>query len=260
MKIISSKNNPDIKTVLQLKKKRNRDKAGLYLVEGQKELELAQSTGQNIKVLNFCPKYKDAEISPELAKINNINILSPEVFANVSYRENPDGYLGLVEQKHVELEDIKLNDKPFIIVLQNVEKPGNLGAILRTADASGADAVILNDQQTDIYNPNVIRASIGAIFTVPVVHSDKKNTQEFLANNNIKTVATSPRASKDYTKIKYKQGIAVLIGEEHSGLDDFWLKKANYQVSIPMLGRIDSLNASVSTAILAYEILKQRRD
>lgn len=259
MKIINSEQNPDIKLVEKLKKKRNRDKTGLFLVEGKKELEFALKSGKNIKILNFCPKARAEEITPVFTKISQINQINQELLAKISYREHSDGYLGIVEQFTVELSQLKLSNNPFLMVLQNVEKPGNLGAILRTADAAGVEAIILNDQQTDIFNPNVIRASLGAIFSVPVVKADKKETYEFLTKNSIKTIATTPIAHKDYTKIKYNQPIAVLIGEEHAGLDDFWLKKADYKVRIPMQGQIDSLNASVSAAIIAYEVMRQRR-
>lgn len=253
---IDSLQNEKIKNIVKLREAgRERKKQGLFLIEGNREINLAMKGGVEIVNLFYCADY-----GKQLPKINEEKIIeiSKKVFAKISYRENPDGFLVAAKIKELKLKNIKLSSKPLIIVLEAVEKPGNLGAILRTADAAGADAVIINNAKTDIYNPNVIRASQGAVFTAPTVLSSIGETVEFCKNNKIKIFATTPIAKLEYAEADYKQGCAIIMGAEDKGLSQEWLKAADEKIKIKMRGRIDSLNVSVSAAVILFEALRQR--
>jgi TrmH family RNA methyltransferase len=255
--IITSAQNPQIKEILRLQKPRERKEEGVIMVEGYQEILMAIGAGFEIEKLFFC---QDLAGKKRIEKIEDNKIISvvPLVFKKIAYRENPDGFLAIAKSKILELEEIKLSKNPLVIVLESVEKPGNLGAILRSADAAGADAVIISDQRTDIYNPNVIRASLGTVFTNQVSVSSAKEIQKWLGKNKIKSFATTPEADKFYTEVNYKTGIAIVMGEEHKGLSAEWLEKADEKIKIPMVGKIDSLNVSVSTAIILFEAVRQR--
>jgi TrmH family RNA methyltransferase len=255
--IIASAKNPQIKEILRLQKPRERKEEGLIVVEGHQEILMAIGAGFEIEKLFFCSDFAGAKRIEEIRGDLMISVV-PSVFKKIAYRENPDGFLALVKSKNLELEKIKLSKNPLVIVLESVEKPGNLGAILRSADAAGADAVIISDQRTDIYNPNVIRASLGTVFTNQVATSSAKEIQKWLSKNKIKSLAATPEADKIYTKVNYKGGIAVVVGEEHKGLSEEWLEKADEKIKIPMAGKIDSLNVSASTAIILFEAIRQR--
>jgi TrmH family RNA methyltransferase len=161
-------------------------------------------------------------------------------------------------QVHLSLADLKLKKNPFLLVAESIEKPGNLGTILRSSDAAGVDAVIVCDRKTDIHNPNVVRASIGTLFTVPVVEAGKEETLQFLKENNIASVAATPHASMEYSKADFTGAVAIVVGTEQYGLSDEWIRSAKIQVRIPMMGIADSLNVASATTILLYEVIRQR--
>jgi RNA methyltransferase, TrmH family len=262
MESISSLQNPRIKQIVQLSKSRERKEQGLIVVEGAREIGLALNAGYIPEVLYVCHSiYQKSEYPTLLDRIpdqNKIEI-TETIFHKVAYREGSDGLIGLFKSKPNGLNDLKINsDKPFIIVLEAVEKPGNLGAILRTADAAKADAVIICDPTTDLFNPNVIRSSVGCIFTVPVAICDSESCRNWLQKNAIKSFAAELSATKWYYECNFSSATAVVMGTEADGLTPFWLDNANERIKIPMRGMIDSLNVSVSTAILTYEALRQR--
>lgn len=255
--LITSFGNPKIKEVVRLKKASQRRGQNLILIEGRREITLAMENGIKIEELFYCEELLKGD---KLKNIEQKKIISvtEEVFKKISYREHPDGLLALAQPEYKKLEGLKLSANPLIIILEAVEKPGNLGAILRTADAAGADAVIINDLKTDIYNPNVIRASQGTVFTSKVVISKIDETIKWLKKNKIKSLATTPDTKKNYSEADYKKGTAIIMGAEDKGLSEEWLDAADEKIKIKMAGKIDSLNVSVATAVIIFEALRQR--
>jgi len=254
--MIISSHNDRISNIVKLSKPRERAKQGLFLIEGERELELALQQNYQIQELFY---------SPELSSKNKFAAhtlptteVSANVFKKIAYKEKPDGYLAIAKLIKKELSDIKLSSNPFIIVLETVEKPGNLGAVLRTAYAAKVDAVIITDPQTDIYNPNVVRASMGHLFTNQVVVADIKETIKWLAKNKIKSYGATIKAKKYYHQTNFQKASAVIMGTESTGLSQKWLENLDHEIKIPMQPGIDSLNVSVSTAILTYEAKRQR--
>ncbi|MFA6306543.1 MAG: RNA methyltransferase [Patescibacteria group bacterium] len=253
---IDSLQNEKIKNLVKLRESsRERKEQGLFLIEGWREISLALKGGIEIENIFYCQDYIKQELEFDEEKLIEV---AKKVFAKIAYRENPDGFLAVAKSRQKKLTAIKLSAKPLIIILEAIEKPGNLGAILRTADAAGADAVIINDANTDIYNPNVIRASQGTVFTVPTALSTIDETVEFCRSWQIKMFATTPEAKREYTEASYNQGCAMVMGAEDKGLSEAWLKAADEKIKIKMSGKIDSLNVSVSTAIILFEALRQR--
>ncbi|MFA4834133.1 MAG: RNA methyltransferase [Patescibacteria group bacterium] len=255
---ITSVQNERIKEIIRLRKPRERRRENLIIIEGRQEIELARGAGLEITELFYC---QDFVGSKKIAGLPE-EIITPvvrAVFEKISYRENPDGFLVLGKPKYLELEKIKLSKNPLIVILESLEKPGNLGAILRSADAAGVDAVIVADPKTDIYNPNVIRASLGTIFTNQVAVGGVEEIKQWLAKNKIKSFAATPEAKKLYTEVNYTGPAAIIMGEEHPGLSKDWLDFASGKVRIPMAGKIDSLNVSVSTAVILFEAIRQRK-
>ncbi len=253
METINSKDNKKIKMLVALQKASKRKKENLIIIEGEKEISLAIKSGVVIIELYIC----DEIISANNFALKTIN-LSKELFQKISYRENPDGFLALAQMPVNDLANLKIKKTPLVLVLEAVEKPGNIGAILRTADAVGADALILCSPSTDFYNPNVIRASLGAVFTVPVFSGSNQVVFQFLQKNKINIYAAGLKTSVDFRQPDYKKATAIVIGTEHEGLSDFWLANSTENILIPMRGAMDSLNASVSAAIIVYEVERQR--
>jgi TrmH family RNA methyltransferase len=247
---ITSVQNEKVKLLVRLLKKRNRDKENLVLIEGKKEIEMAKESG--LEILEHYHLPEEAGMGDKMIIINE------EVAKKISVRENPAKNFALVKKPDTKLKDIIIKNDALVLVLEDLEKPGNIGAILRTADASGVDAVIITKPRTDIYNPNVVRTSRGTVFSVPIISGENEAIYKFLKENNFSLVGTSPLGDKKYTEYDYSRKTALLIGTEHEGLSDFWLKQADSLVKIPMLGRIDSLNASVSTAIICFEAVRQK--
>ncbi len=259
MNLINSVSNQKIKDLVKLQKAGERRAQGVFIIDGAREIDLARKAGVEILELFYSPELVKKEVKDFFGlETSKITELSKIVFQKVCYKENPDGYLALGSYKKISLEQIKLSQKPLVMVLESVEKPGNLGAIVRTACAVGTDVIILNESQTDIYNPNVIRASEGLIFNQPIVIASVSETVSWLAKNKILSYAAATTGKNNYTKEKFNLPVALVLGSEAKRLSEKWLKEANQLIKIPMKKGIDSLNVSVAAAILLYEALRQR--
>lgn len=258
---ITSLQNPAIKNIVKLSKSKERREQQLFIIEGARELSLALHGYYQIQSVYVCKeifeksKYPDVLDSLSEATIFDISL---QVFEKIAYRENSDGIVALAKPKSHTLKDLKLSANPFIIVLETVEKPGNLGAILRTADAAAVDAVIVCDPQTDLYNPNVVRSSVGTIFTNQTAVCTSAEAIKWLADRGITSFAAELQAAEFYQNIDFTQPSAIIMGSEAEGLTEVWLNNAKKRIKIPMRGKIDSLNVSVSTAVLAFEAMRQR--
>ncbi|MCL1937366.1 MAG: RNA methyltransferase [Candidatus Azobacteroides sp.] len=259
---IVSVQNEQIKNVCKLSAKaRERKEQGLFIIEGVRELSLALSSGYTFEAIYVCPALFEKNDSPAIIQAFPDTIVcevSEPVFRKMAYRENSGGVLAVAKSRSHFLSDIHLSENPFLIIVESVEKPGNLGAILRTADASKTDAVIVCDPLTDVYNPNVIRSSIGCVFTVPIAVCTNEEAFSFLKTNHIQSFAAELTAIQRYQEADFTSPSAIILGTEADGLTDFWISHADLRIKIPMRGVIDSLNVSVSTAILAFEALRQR--
>ena len=255
---ITSLQNPKIKYIVKLREdKRQRLKDGVMIVEGHDELTLALSSGLKPQSLLTAP-----ELDPVAMDISPADVITVTraVFEKISYRDNPDGWLGIFPIPKISLADLKLSASPLVIVAESVEKPGNLGAILRTADAAGVDALLVCDPRVDLWNPNVVRASRGAVFTVPTVEVDSPTALAWLRSKKMRVLAATPSAQVLYTDINLKEPIAIAVGTEDEGLTDFWMQNAEIKVKIPMIGKINSLNVSIATALITYETVRQRSE
>ena len=241
--IITSVQNARIKHVVALQQKSSlRREEGLFVVEGQREIEHCKACGY--------------EIVEEY--IRDINVTS-QVYEKMAYRGSTEGIIAVAKCKEHSLAKLQLNEKPLIVVLERVEKPGNLGAILRSAEAAGVDAVIVCDPLTDMYNPNLIRASIGGVFSVSTAVCTSQECIAFLKAHGIKILTAQLQDSYEYYDYDMTQGTAIVMGTESTGLTNQWREAADAHIRIPMLGRLDSLNVSVSAAILMYEAVRQRQ-
>lgn len=270
MEVITSLQNPKLKFLLQLQQKSSeRRKAGLFVVEGRRELMHCMEAGYVVDTVFWCPAVKAGTDSPSVLPDvqghlpmlpNGVHLfeVSREVYEKMAYRGSTEGIVAEVHTRQFTLHDLSLPESPLIVVLESVEKPGNLGAILRSADASGVDAVIVCDPLTDLYNPNLIRSSVGAAFTVPCVACSSGECIDFLQQKGIQILTAQLQDSHLYYDIDMSRPTAIVMGTESTGLTDQWRQAADSHIRIPMLGRIDSLNVSVSAAILMYEAVRQR--
>lgn len=261
--LVTSKHNPKVKAVIALRDKRNRQTAGLTLVDGYEELMFALNAGVAIKSLFYCPELMSggeqaSKIQSLLAEGLESYELKREVFEKIAYRQGPDGWLAVVPAVSAKLDLIKVKPEILVLVCEAVEKPGNLGAMLRTADAAGADAVIAVDSATDWSNPNIIRASKGAVFSLPVADVSRDELSVWLKTHGIRVVASTPDTKLNYTKTSMTGPIALMVGTEKLGLSDYWLSHADIKVRIPMVGKVNSLNVATSAALLLYEAVRQR--
>jgi len=254
---ISSIQNPKIKLLTALQKKSaERRSRGVFVVEGQRELQHCVEAGFEVESLFVCKELFTGDFDVKNAAVYTV---SPKVYEHIAYRGSTEGVVAVVKCRERSLDDLELGETPLIIVLESVEKPGNLGAVLRSADAARADAVIVCDPLTDLYNPNLIRASIGAVFTVPVVACDSTTCIDFLKSKNIKILTAQLQDSSLYYDTDMRRGVALVMGTESTGLTPQWRLAADAHIRIPMLGRLDSLNVSVSAAILLFEAVRQRK-
>lgn len=257
--IITSTKNERIKALQRLSKSSERRKEDLFIIEGKRELEKAIAANYTFTELYYAPELiAEEEINQLFFKDIPKTAVSHHVFEAIAYRENRDGLIVLSKPKTHRLEDLQLGTPPLVIVLEAVEKPGNLGAILRTADASGADAVIVCDPKTDVYNPNVIRASIGCVFSKQIACCTSQEALAYFQAKDIATLATTPYTESIYFQQNLTQPLAIVMGTEADGLSDYWLKQAKLQVKVPMLGEADSLNVSVCLSVVIYEAVRQR--
>ena len=292
--LITSVHNPKIKKLLALQQKSSeRRESGLFVVEGVRELQHCMEAGftvDSVFIRKADPEHSPSEdipasppslplpdgsgplpiqcprggiafprgLCPGSASMKIFEV-SPEVYEKIAYRGSTEGVIAEVRTREMHLEDLDLKENPLIMVLESVEKPGNLGAVLRSADAAGADAVIVCDPLTDLYNPNLIRASLGGIFSVPTVACSSEEAIEWLKSNGIRILTAQLQDSSFYYDTDMKCGTAIVMGTESTGLTDIWRKAADSHILIPMLGRLDSLNVSASAAILLFEAVRQRR-
>ncbi len=269
--LITSGQNPKIKDLLALQEKsRLRREKGLFVVEGRRELEHCLEAGYQIDTLFVCPDILELTdetpllknvISTEQSERRNLTVfeVSPAVYGKIAYREGTEGIVAEVVTPELTLAKLNLPENPLVMVLEAVEKPGNLGAVLRSADAAKADAVIICDPLTDLFNPNLIRASIGAVFTVPVVTATSEEAIKYLKDKGIRILTAQLQDSVLYYESDMRHGVALVMGTEATGLSQAWREAADAHIRIPMLGRLDSLNVSVSAAILLFEAVRQRQ-
>ncbi len=272
---ITSLQNPRVKQLVKLRDRRPRDEAGVFLVEGYRQIRRALDRGVAPVELYFCPEWypgaqgnEDSLLADAAAAGAKLFRLHREAFAKVAYRERPDGLLAVAPQWRRGLGDLESllaakaaaspGHAPFLLVVEAIEKPGNLGTILRSADAAGTDALIVCDPVTDLFNPNVVRASTGVLFAVPVITATSEEVRAWLRAHGIRAVATTPSAQALHTATDLRGPLAIVMGSEQYGLSDFWLREAEERVRIPMAGQADSLNVAMATIITLFEAVRQR--
>ena len=254
---ITSSANPKFKRLIALlQKSSERCESALFTVEGVREIFHCIEAGYKPDCIFFCPDIVSEETLPQCRHF----ALSAGLYAKAAYREGTEGAIGVFQAIEHPLSSLHLKDNPLIAVLESVEKPGNLGAVLRTCDAAGADALVICDPRTDLYNPNLIRASIGAVFTVPTAVCTTAQAITFLKSKGIRILTAQLQDSSLYYDCPMTKGTAIVMGTEATGLSDKWRQAADAHIRIPMLGKLDSLNVSVSAAILLYEAVRQRND
>lgn len=258
---ISSKQNPKIKNLILLQKSNERKKQNIFLIEGEKEIEKAINTGYELEALYYCTEIISEENISRLFKKKlptQLFEVSKDVFDKIAYRQDSGGMvLTARPQAHI-FSSLSLSDNPLILVLEGVEKPGNIGAIYRTADAAGVTAVIICDQGTDLYNPNAIRASLGCVFTVPTVICTGQEAVHWLQQQNITIYASYLKAADHYHKADFTKPSAIVMGTEATGISDLWVEASYKNIIIPMKGQADSMNVSTATAVLVFEACRQR--
>ncbi len=259
--LISSKHNPTLKRLGELRQSKGRREQGLFLLDGQREIERALATSRKIRTIYFCDKFPvDAALLEKLraSAIPFVDV-SPEAFESIAYRENPYGIVAEVESWGTTLAELGLPTPPtLVLVAEFLEKPGNLGTFLRTADAAGADAVISCEAIGDLFNPNALRASQGAAFSVPYATGGREEVIAWLRAKNLQIVATSPQATQSAWDLDYKKPTAFVMGSEAQGLTNEFMAAADATVRLPMKGLGDSLNVAVSCGVMLYEALRQR--
>ena len=264
MKRIASTQNQAVKNIVALQSKaKARKETKSFVVEGLRELQLAFTVGFEAMHIYWCPEILgEVAFKNWIGKFNiysEIIAVSTDVYRKMVMRDTTEGVVGVLKQKDAKLENWQpKSNSPFVLVLESIEKPGNLGAILRTADAAGVDAVIISDPHTDIYNPNVIRSSVGGFFSVLTFVCENNQAKDFLKTFNINIYAASLQKSINYATADFTKATALVMGSEAKGLSPLWQKETT-AVKIPMLGHVDSLNVSVATAVLAYEVVRQRK-
>ena len=264
--VISSAQNPRVEQLLLLQQKsQERRRTGLFVVEGRRELGHCLQGGYKVETLFYSPEVAamgstENRFSLEelLGKVPQHFEVSPQVYEKIAYRGTTEGVVGIVKAKENHLEELKLPENPLVVVLEGVEKPGNIGAVLRSADAAGVSAVVICNPLTDLYNPNLIRASMGAVFSVPIALCSTETCIDFLKGNGLRILTAQLQDSEPYYASSMKEATAIVMGTESSGLTEAWRQAADAHIRIPMLGNLDSLNVSVSASVLMFEALRQR--
>jgi RNA methyltransferase, TrmH family len=260
---ITSTQNPRVKQLVLLRERRHRERSGLFVIEGFRELSRAVEAGIELVTVYTCPALHLGTNEPALVRAaaaagaESVE-LGETAFRRASYRDRPEGLMAVARTFATGLDAIDLSGDPLLLVVESIEKPGNLGTMLRTADAAGVRAVLVCDPTTDPFNPNVIRASLGTLFTVPIGISDTRAATRRLRKAGIHLVATSPKTSRLHWDADYHGGVAVVIGSEQYGLSDAWVRAADESVRIPMAGSADSLNAAAAAAVVLFEAVRQR--
>ena len=263
-KTISSFQNPLIKQIVLLQEKsRERRKTNLFIIEGLREITLAIKGGYRLKTILFCPEIISEEEVFILKETSNSEAefieIASDIYEKLAYRSSTEGVLAIAHSKALELADLHLAPKnPLILVAEAPEKPGNIGALLRTADAANVDAVIIANPKTDMFNPNIIRSSVGCLFTNKIAVGSTSEVISFLNENNINIYCAALQASVQYDKIDFKRASAIIVGAEATGLSEEWLQNSTQNIIIPMQGEIDSMNVSVAAGILIFEAKRQR--
>lgn len=262
MKQITSVQNPIIKNLVQLQEKaKARKTSGTFLIEGRREIQLATKGKFTIRTVLFCPEYMSESDAFKLVnnqtEIDFIEI-SKEVYQKLAYRDTTEGILAVAEIKNNALSDLNLNDNPLILIAESPEKPGNIGALLRTADAANIDAVIIANPKSDLYNPNVIRSSVGCVFTNQIAMANTEDVIAYLKDKNIAIFSAILQEAKPYYTQNFKEATAIVVGTEATGLSEEWRKESKQNIIIPMEGAIDSMNVSVAAAVLLFEAKRQR--
>ena len=261
-KQISSLQNPFVKELISLKEKsRSRRKIGKFLIEGRKEIDLAIKGGYYIECLIYNPNIISAsDVTAYTAQLTKLIEVSNEVYERLAYRESTQGVLAVAKSKELMLTNLVLKrEHPLILVAEAPEKPGNIGALLRTADAANVDAVIIANPRTDIYNPNIIRSSVGCVFTNQIATGSTQEIIDYLKANNVHIFCAALQASETYHTQDYTKSTAIVVGTESTGLTNEWLSNSTQNIIIPMQGEIDSMNVSVSAAIIIFEAKRQRQ-
>lgn len=260
--LITSAQNPRIKNFAHLQKARERRVQNVFIVEGDKEYARAIEFGYEFSSVFVCFDLISEAYFKALSSGVNSNAevfpVSKEAFDKIAYREGSGGIIALARPKSHTLADLKPAQNPLLLVLEAVEKPGNLGAILRTADAAGVDAVIVCDPQTDIYNPNVVRSSIGCLFSVPLAVCTSEEAISWMKSKNIAIFSTYLKAAVPYTEVDFTRPSAIVMGTEADGITDLWVNASTQNIIIPMQGSADSMNVSTATSVVVFEACRQR--
>jgi len=257
-KITSLQNNL-VKKVQALREAHERRETGMTIVDGVREIKRALDAGIVFDKVIYVHGSQEALIAQLFADKVDLVEVSSNVMEKLSYGERHEGVIAVIKTPQLALKNLKLSAKPLVMVLESLQKPGNLGAILRTCDAAGVEAVFVCDPKTDVFNPNVIRSSTGTVFNIPIVCENHEGIFAYLRSKKIKICSASPVGQKVYTKADFKGAWALVLGSEDKGLSNFWPLAADVTVKIPMKGKADSLNVSISAAIILYEALRQRQ-
>lgn len=261
---LTSLKNPAIQHAEKLSKRSYRDECREVLIEGYREVKRAVDNRHPIRTLYFAPELFLGENEPaliEACRASGAELLecSESAFRKISYRDRPDGLIALAPYLERTLEDLKLPPNPLVLIAVQIEKPGNLGTMIRSADAAGVDAVLVCDRVTDIHNPNVVRASVGTLFSLPVIECTTAELRPWLARHGIRTVAATPHTDLTYFEADLTGPLGVLMGSEQLGLGEEWMTGADLKVKIPMLGQADSLNVASACTLVLYEAVRQRK-
>lgn len=261
MKEISSVHNSFIKNILKLQdKSRERKKQQLFIIEGKREINLAHNSGYILETILFCKDLvSEIEVRNYLQDKTELILITKEIYQKIAYRTSTEGVIAVAKTKDFSLKSIIFNTKkPLILVAESIEKPGNMGALLRTADAANVDAVFIANPKSDLYNPNIIRSSVGCVFTNQIATGSSEELISFLKSKKINIFAATLQNSNPYHVEEYTKGSAIVVGTEATGLSEIWRQEAHQNINIPMQGKIDSMNVSVSAAIIVFEAKRQR--
>jgi len=249
--------------VARLRKRQERDALGLTLVDGCRELACAVHAGQSLQQLFVCEPMLDQESTKLATEVQTSGVevisVSSALMDRMSYGDRNEGLLGVIRKPARSLDGLPAEDCPLLLVVEGLEKPGNLGALVRSADAVGATGVIVCDARTDIFNPNAIRSSLGTIFSVPLAEAESPAALKWLRKRSIAVYAATPHASQPYTSLDFTGPCAIVLGSEQAGLTDLWMDEADARLVIPMRGRADSLNLALSASVLLFEAARQRQ-
>lgn len=259
MKQITSSQNPFIKSLVLLQEKaKARKQSGTFLIEGIREIELAIKGNYEIETILICFEVIEKSFNPSIFQSLNSIEISKEVYQKLAYRDTTEGIIAVAKTKSHQILDLQLPENPLILVMESIEKPGNIGAMLRTCDAAKVDAVIIANPKTDLYNPNMVRSSVGCLFTNQIATASTEETIDFLQQNNINFYSATLQNSTSYHTQNFTKPTALVVGTEATGLTEPWREKATQNIIIPMQGEIDSMNVSVAAAILLFEAKRQR--